>query len=92
MREGRVLPRHLGQPGGPAQQRAHEHSKETIVLTGLPGKRQHRNLVDQGQTLRPAGLHRHRPEAGPVAIATGGPQGLALVDEVPVLTFPGNPV
>ncbi len=29
---------------------------------------------------------------GPVAMQPGGPQGLALVDEVPVLTFPGNPV
>lgn len=29
---------------------------------------------------------------GPVAMQPGGPQGRALVDEVPVLTFPGNPV
>lgn len=29
---------------------------------------------------------------GPVAMQPGGPQGLALVDEVPILTFPGNPV
>ncbi|MGO4202450.1 gephyrin-like molybdotransferase Glp [Rhodococcus sp. TAF43] len=29
---------------------------------------------------------------GPVAMQPGGPQGLALVDEIPVLTFPGNPV
>lgn len=29
---------------------------------------------------------------GPVAMQPGGPQGLASVDEIPVLTFPGNPV
>ncbi|PTR31775.1 molybdopterin molybdochelatase [Rhodococcus sp. OK519] len=29
---------------------------------------------------------------GPVAMQPGGPQGSALVDEIPVLTFPGNPV
>ncbi|WP_067692351.1 molybdopterin molybdotransferase MoeA [Nocardia jejuensis] len=29
---------------------------------------------------------------GPVAIQPGGPQGLTVVDGVPVLSFPGNPV
>ncbi|QBJ95214.1 molybdopterin molybdenumtransferase MoeA [Rhodococcus sp. ABRD24] len=29
---------------------------------------------------------------GPVAMQPGGPQGTAVVDGVPVLTFPGNPV
>ncbi|WP_083865026.1 molybdopterin molybdotransferase MoeA [Nocardia brevicatena] len=29
---------------------------------------------------------------GPVAVQPGGPQGLTVVDGVPVLSFPGNPV
>ncbi|AYF74017.1 molybdopterin molybdenumtransferase MoeA [Nocardia yunnanensis] len=31
-------------------------------------------------------------EFGPVAMQPGGPQGLSVVDGVPVLSFPGNPV
>ncbi|MBF6349155.1 molybdopterin molybdotransferase MoeA [Nocardia flavorosea] len=31
-------------------------------------------------------------EFGPVAMQPGGPQGLTVVDGVPVLSFPGNPV
>ncbi|NKY49399.1 molybdopterin molybdotransferase MoeA [Nocardia vermiculata] len=31
-------------------------------------------------------------EFGPVAVQPGGPQGLSVVDGVPVLSFPGNPV
>ncbi|MFC9997832.1 gephyrin-like molybdotransferase Glp [Nocardia sp. NPDC127526] len=31
-------------------------------------------------------------EFGPVAIQPGGPQGVSVIDNVPVLSFPGNPV
>jgi len=39
------------------------------------------------ETLTPLGAH-----FGHVAMQPGGPQGTAVVNEVPVLSFPGNPV